>query len=40
MLSVQEKDWLNEYHREVFNKLSPYLKEEEKAWLQKETREI
>ena len=40
MLTVQEKDWLNKYHREVFNKLSPYLKEEEKAWLEKETREI
>ena len=40
MLSVQEKDWLNEYHKIVFEKLSPYLSEEEKEFLKNETREI
>lgn len=40
MLSETEKAWLNNYHKEVFNKLSPYLNEEEKSWLEKETREI
>ncbi|MBE6053431.1 MAG: aminopeptidase P family protein [Clostridium sartagoforme] len=40
MLSVQEKDWLNEYHKVVFEKLSPYLSEEEKEFLKNETREI
>ena len=27
---------LNAYHREVYEKISPYLNEEEKEWLQKE----
>lgn len=40
MLSEKEKDWLNSYHKEVYDKLSPYLNEEEKAWLKKETRDI
>ena len=40
MLSDKEKEWLNNYHNEVYNKLSPYLNEEEKAWLKKETRSI
>jgi len=31
---------LNEYHKDVYSKLSPYLNEEEKDWLRKETREI
>lgn len=40
MLTAYEKNWLNEYHRDVYGKLSPYLNEEEKAWLQEETREV
>lgn len=40
MLSESEKIWLNNYHREVYEKLSPYLNEEEKLWLEKETRAI
>lgn len=40
MLSDKEKTWLNNYHKETYNKLSPYLNEEEKAWLKKETRSI
>lgn len=40
MLTEDEIEWLNEYHRKVYSKLSPYLNEEEKAWLQKETRNI
>ncbi|WP_353096821.1 aminopeptidase P family protein [Tissierella praeacuta] len=40
MLSEKERNWLNEYHKEVYNKLSPYLNEEEKAWLKEETRNI
>ena len=27
---------LNAYHREVYEKISPYLNEEEKEWLKKE----
>ncbi|WP_308780200.1 aminopeptidase P family protein [uncultured Clostridium sp.] len=40
MLSPEEKDWLNDYHDVVFEKLSPYLDEEEKEFLKHETRRI
>lgn len=40
LLSENERIWLNEYHKQVFDKLSPYLNEEEKAWLKEETRSI
>lgn len=35
-----EKLWLNEYHRNVFTKLSPYLKKKEIEWLQEATKPI
>jgi Xaa-Pro aminopeptidase len=40
IMSIQEKAWLNKYHRTVYDKISPYLDEEEKAWLKEYTREI
>jgi Xaa-Pro aminopeptidase len=40
MLTKEEKEWLNDYHKDVYEKLSPYLNEEEKVWLKNETREI
>lgn len=40
LLTQYEKCWLNEYHEEVYEKLSPYLNEEEKTWLQEATRAI
>ncbi|ERK28708.1 aminopeptidase P family protein [Clostridium intestinale] len=40
MLTDKEKLWLNDYHKMVYKRLSPYLDEEHKAWLKKETREI
>lgn len=40
MLSQREKQWLNCYHRKVYELLSPHLNEEEREWLKKETREI
>lgn len=40
MMSESEKKWLNNYHRDVYIKLSPYLNDEEKLWLEKETRDI
>ncbi|MEY8417158.1 aminopeptidase P family protein [Tissierella praeacuta] len=40
LLSENERIWLNEYHKQVFDKLSPYLNEEEKVWLKEETRSI
>ncbi|KGM95517.1 peptidase M24 [Clostridium novyi A str. 4552] len=40
MLTTEEINWLNGYHKDVYSKLSPYLNEEEKEWLKIETREI
>lgn len=40
MLTEAEKKWLNNYHEEVYEKLSPYLNNEEREWLKKETRSI
>ena len=40
MLTDGEHAWLNKYHQEVYEKLSPYLAEDEKAWLKKKTQEI
>ena len=33
LLSEDEIKWLNEYHQRVYEKLSPFLNEEEKSWL-------
>lgn len=33
MLLPEEIDWLNAYHHSVYEKLSPFLDEEEKIWL-------
>lgn len=40
MLSPEEKDWLNSYHQTVYDKLSPFLDEEEKEWLAEATKSI
>jgi len=40
MLTENEKQWLNNYHKDVYAKLSPYLDKEECDWLREETREI
>lgn len=40
MLSVRERIWLNKYHQEVYEKLSPYLTESEREWLKVKTEEI
>ncbi|MBX2079476.1 aminopeptidase P family protein [Campylobacter peloridis] len=39
MLDFKEKSWLNEYHKEVYQKLSPRLSKDEMAlkWLEKRT---
>lgn len=34
LLTDEEAEWLNTYHREVCQKISPYLTEEEQIWLQ------
>ncbi len=40
MLTEEEKQWINGYHRLVREKLSPFLDEDEKAWLEEQTREV
>jgi Xaa-Pro aminopeptidase len=40
LLDQREIDWLNSYHCEVYEKLSPYLSEEEKSWLEDKTSNI
>ncbi len=40
MLSVRERAWINRYHRMVFDRLSPHLDEDERAWLREKTEEI
>ena len=42
-VSLMEKrdiQYLNEYHRQVYEKISPYLTDEEKQWLREATREV
>ena len=40
LLDQHEIDWINSYHKDVYNKLSPYLGQEQKDWLKKMTVEI
>ena len=37
LMSERDMELLNEYHRQVYEKISLYLTEEEKAWLGKAT---
>lgn len=37
MLSKQELEWLNQYHQEVWEKISPALDEADRHWLEKVT---
>lgn len=40
MLTEKEIVWLNEYHKFVYDRLSPLLTEDEKQWLKEKTHEI
>lgn len=40
ILSQKEIDWLNDYHKDVYKNISPYLNEDEKLWLEEKTKEI
>ncbi len=40
MLTAEDRDRLNAYHRDVYEKISPYMDGEELAWLKEATREI
>ncbi|MBO6281748.1 MAG: aminopeptidase P family protein [Alphaproteobacteria bacterium] len=35
MLGAGEREWLNSYHQDVYNTLTPYLSSEAKLWLEK-----
>ena len=37
LLNIHEKNWINNYHNRVFNKLSKYLNKREREWLKKKT---
>lgn len=37
MLSPEEKSWLNDYHDQVYQKISPLVEDDVKAWLQHST---
>ena len=39
-LSQKEKDWLNQYHQDVYQKLSPFLDASERDWLKINTRPV
>lgn len=37
MLSEEEIQWINSYHRDVYNKLQDFLSNDEREWLERET---
>ena len=39
-MEPRDKELLNEYHRAVYEKISPYLDGEEKEWLKEATRPV
>lgn len=40
LLTAEEVLWLNDYHREVYEKLSPYLEGEDLAWLKEQCKAV
>jgi len=40
LLSDGELQWLNAYHAKTYGALSPFMNEEEKAWLREETKAL
>jgi Xaa-Pro aminopeptidase len=40
LMEAKDIAYLNEYHRQVYEKISPYLKPEEAEWLRKATRPV
>jgi len=40
LLSENEAEWLNKYHSEVYEKLSPFLDKAEKIWLKEKTEAV
>lgn len=39
-MSKSEREWLNDYHAQVFEKIGPHLTDEEREWLKEYTRAI
>ena len=40
IMTTEEKELLNAYHKDVYSIVSPYLNDEEKEWLRLYTREV
>ena len=40
IMTTEEKELLNAYHKDVYSIVSPYLNDEEKEWLKLYTREV
>ena len=40
MMTAEEREMLNEYHRKVYELIGPHLNEEERAWLKECTRPV
>lgn len=40
LMEKRDVEYLNEYHKQVYEKISPYLTEEERLWLKEATREV
>ena len=40
MLTREELEWLNRYHKKVYETIGPMLTEEERRWLKEATAEI
>ncbi len=38
LMNEDEVDYLNNYHKKVYENISPYLNEEEKKWLKNSTK--
>ena len=39
-MTVEDREMLNAYHREVYDKVAPYLDQDERVWLKKYTRPV
>ena len=37
-MSRDEREWLNNYHKQVYEKIGPHLTEEEREWLKEYTK--
>lgn len=40
LLSIEDMQWIDEYHSKVYKTLSPYLNDEEKSWLEAKCRKL